>query len=91
MRSPAAGARQVTHAAIHPEDPDRRLPRSKTATVIAEDDRLRLAIDSEIAGALPRTTTSKVHRSRSAQRTLAVTRCPFWLSPGGRQIPPAAA
>ena len=54
----------MTHAAIDPEDPDRRLPRPKTATVIAEDDRLRLVIPSEGAGVLPRTTTREVHRSK---------------------------
>lgn len=42
----------------------------KTVTVIAEDEQFRLIIDGEIAGVVPRTTSSDVHpyKAYAAQR-----------------------
>ena len=46
----------------------------KTATVICEDNTVRVVIDGETAAVVPRTTTSEVHRykaSATGQRSLA--------------------
>jgi hypothetical protein len=38
----------------------------KTVTVVAEDEQFRLIIDGETAGAVPRTTSSEVHRYKAS-------------------------
>jgi len=62
-------ARQKIHAGM--------IHAGKTATVTCKNNHFRIVIDGETAAAVPRTTTSEIHRYKaSATQPKQVTPCP---------------